>query len=176
MMLRTVIRITDGFFSFLGRRSVTSVRLTSSPSRQASAAASRVMSTNTATTSSSVKDQERWMTLRENTFPTVSTRISSVEITRTIFSTAASAFMIFLQIFMLSTPLKKFAAVFRNLEQIQGRWNVMVIICNQLHFSSVVNFVVCEKQKQCFGFRSTAWKRKYVSCVRAFLCYRNIME
>ena len=34
--------------------------------------------------------------LRENTFPTVSTRISSVEITRTIFSTAASAFMIFL--------------------------------------------------------------------------------
>ena len=66
MMLRTVIRITDGFFSFFGRRSVTSVRLTSSPSRQASAAASRVMSTNTATTSSSVKDQERWMTLREN--------------------------------------------------------------------------------------------------------------
>ena len=96
MMLRTVIRITDGFFSFFGRRSVTSVRLTSSPSRQASAAASRVMSTNTATTSSSVKDQERWMTLRENTFPTVSTRISSVEITRTIFSTEASAFMIFL--------------------------------------------------------------------------------
>ena len=91
-----VVEKADGFFSFFGRRSVTSVRLTSSPSRQASAAASRVMSTNTATTSSSVKDQERWMTLRENTFPTVSTRISSVEITRTIFSTAASAFMIFL--------------------------------------------------------------------------------
>ena len=102
MMLRTVIRITDGFFSFFGRRSVTSVRLTSPPcSRQASAAARSVMRTNTATTSSSVKDHERWMTLRENTFPTVSTRISSVEMTSTIFSTAASAFMSFLYTFIL---------------------------------------------------------------------------
>ena len=101
-MLRTVIRITDGFSSFFGRRSVTSVRLTSPPfSRQASAAARSVISTNTATTSSSVKDHERWMTLRENTFPTVSTRISSVEMTSTIFSTAASAFMSFLYTFIL---------------------------------------------------------------------------
>ena len=101
-MLRTVIRITDGFSSFFGRRSVTSVRLTSPPfSRQASAAAKSVMRTNTATTSSSVKDHERWMTLRENTFHTVSTRISSVEMTSTIFSTAASAFMSFLYTFIL---------------------------------------------------------------------------
>ena len=70
-------------------------------SRQASAAARSVMRTNTATTSSSVKDHERWMTLRENTFPTVSTRISSVEMTSTIFSTAASAFMSFLYTFIL---------------------------------------------------------------------------
>ena len=131
MMLRTVIRITDGFFSFFGRRSVTSVRLTSSPSRQASAAASRVMSTNTATTSSSVKDQERWMTLRENTFPTVSTRISSVEITRNDLFYCSQCVHDFFCRFSCSLLLsKKFATVFRNLEQIQGRWNVMVIICN----------------------------------------------
>ena len=68
---RIVLRITDGFFIFSGRRSVTSDRLTNSPSRHANAAAINVTSTKTATTSSSVKDQERWMTLRENTFPTV---------------------------------------------------------------------------------------------------------
>ncbi len=43
------------FFSFSGRRSVTSDRLTSSPSRHASAAAIKVINTKTATTSSSVK-------------------------------------------------------------------------------------------------------------------------
>ena len=42
IMHRTVVRITDGFFSFSGRRSVTSDRLTSSPSRHASAAAAAV--------------------------------------------------------------------------------------------------------------------------------------
>ena len=78
----TVERITDGFFSFLGRRSVTRDRLTSSPSRHASAAAIKVIRTKTATTSSSVKDQERWMTLREKTFPTVRIRISRVDTTR----------------------------------------------------------------------------------------------
>lgn len=84
-MLRTVIRITDGFPVF--RKTVCNQCQTyqSSFSRQASAAARSVMRTNTATTSSSVKDHERWMTLRENTFPTVSTRISSVEMTSTIF-------------------------------------------------------------------------------------------
>jgi len=95
-MLRTVIRITDGFFSFSGKRSVNSDRLTSSPFRHASAAARSVMRTNTATTSSSVNDHERWITLRENTFPTVSTRISSVDMISTTSSTAASTFMSFL--------------------------------------------------------------------------------
>ena len=101
---KTVVIITDGFFNFSGRRSVTRDRFTSSPSRQASAAAIKVISTKTATTSSSVKDQERWMTLREKTFPTVKIRISSVEITRIQFSTAATPFMIFLKTFMLSPP------------------------------------------------------------------------
>ena len=63
---------------------------------QDNAAARSVISTKTATTSSSVKDHERWITLRENTFPTVSTRISNVVTTSTTFSTAASAFMSFL--------------------------------------------------------------------------------
>ena len=105
IMHRTVVRITDGFFSFSGRRSVTSDRLTSSPSRHASAAAIKVINTKTATTSSSVKDQERWITFREKTFPTVRTSISRVDTTRIQFSTAATAFMIFLKTFMISPPL-----------------------------------------------------------------------
>ena len=100
IMQSTVERITDGFFSFLGRRSVTKDRLTSSPSRHASAAAIKVIRTKTATTSSSVKDQERWMTLREKTFPTVRISISRVDTTRIQFSTAATAFMIFLNTFI----------------------------------------------------------------------------
>ena len=45
------------------------------------------------------------MTLREKTFPTVRTSISRVDTTRIQFSTAATAFMIFLKTFMLSPPL-----------------------------------------------------------------------
>ena len=55
----TVIITATGFLLFFGNRSVSRGRLTSSPSRQAKAAATRVINTNTATTNSSVKDQER---------------------------------------------------------------------------------------------------------------------
>ena len=54
----TVFRNNTGLRRETGRRSVTSVRLTSSPSLHASAAAISVIRTNTATTSSSVNDQD----------------------------------------------------------------------------------------------------------------------
>ena len=102
--LNAVLTTSRILLAFAERRSGSKERLTSSPSRAASAAARSVIRTNTATTSSSVNDQDWCSTLRERTFPTVSTTIRIVDSTRTSFSTNASPFMIFLYTFICFLP------------------------------------------------------------------------
>ena len=71
------------------------------PSLADNAAPKRVTRTKIATTSSSVKDHDWWITLRENTFPTVSTRIRTMVAARTAFSTSATKSISFLYPFIL---------------------------------------------------------------------------
>ena len=103
--LRTVLIVSSTFCPFTDSLSGISDRLTSSPSRAAKAAAISVISTNTATTSYSVNDQDWWRSLRDNTLPTVSTTIRIVARTRISFSTIATPFMIFLYVFITHPPL-----------------------------------------------------------------------